>query len=443
MEFASGSATASNGYTTANQVISFQNNALNPTTGTYTSLVPTVTATFAISNQQYTLPATQNPSGAVLSFGGTDNTAGKTPASAAIFTPMNNLSSPQAPQFSSTQNNPGTGMSMSDNYAVELFTSAMGLYDANSPTNGTYYIADLTVTFSTPITNPVLHIVGLGATSGALGMTTQFQLKTAGVTLSRLSGSPEFSVTANTIVNTSASPTATTAAGAASGSVLVTGSGVTVLVFQVYLRGNGKTPTWSTANEHVGDAWLIGVSALNTIVALPLGTTSFTAQLLAHSVALEWTTGIQSGTNYFDIQRSSNAADWTTIGQVAAAGNGDQAIRYKFVDNEPGTGANYYRFEQMGENGISVYSETREVNFTGRTPELTWFPNPVRDRLTISSQAAIRSVTLTTLDGRTLKTFYGFTSGQSVDFSRYPFGIYILVIRTADGQTRVAKIERS
>ena len=67
MEFAAGSGPTSNGSVITNQVITFKNNALNPVTGTYTPLVPTTTATFSISNQQYVLPVTQNPNGAVVS----------------------------------------------------------------------------------------------------------------------------------------------------------------------------------------------------------------------------------------------------------------------------------------------------------------------------------------------------------------------------------------
>jgi hypothetical protein len=55
----------------------------------------------------------------------------------------------------------------------------------------------------------------------------------------------------------------------------------------------------------------------------------------------------------------------------------------------------------------------------------------------------LRSATLTTLDGRILQAFVGITSGQSLDLGMYPSGIYFLIIRTTDGQSRVAKIEKN
>jgi hypothetical protein len=443
-EFASGTGPAGNGYSIANQVVTFQQNALNPVTGTYIPLAPAVTATFAISNQQYVLTAAQNPTGADVVFGANVNSAGKLPGAATLYPPMNYISNGQPPQFSATQDNLGTGMSMADNYAIELFTSAMGLFNANSATNGTYYMADLTITFSAPITDPIIHIVGLGGTAGALGLTTQLTLTTAGLTMTKLSGSPEFSVTGGgtQIVNTAASPTATTAAGAASGSVEINGNSIFSLTFKLYLRGDGKTPAWGTANEHVGDAWLIAVSGLNTFITLPIGTTAFTAEPQQHTVDLQWTTATQQNSNYFTIERSQDGANWTNIGQVTAAGNSQNLLPYNYVDRQPLTGANYYRLQEVATDGSSVYSPIRNVTFKGIVITTSWYPNPTHDRLTISSNSSLQSLTLTTLDGRILQSIDGFASGQSIDLSRYPFGIYFLVIRTTDGQSQVAKIER-
>jgi hypothetical protein len=442
IEFANGSGPTGNGSVITNQVVTFQSNMANPTTGTYTPLAPTTTATFAISNQQYTLPASQNPNGGDVSFGGNVNASGKLPTPMATFSPMNTISAAPAADFSSTQDNINAGMSVTSNYAVEVFTSAMGLYNANLSTSGTYYMADLTITFNVAISNPVIHIVGIGCVFGALGMTTSLVLGTPGVTLTELSGSPELSVTATSILNTATIPTSTTGSGAASGSILVNGT-VSSLLFHLYLRGDGKTPTWSNANEHTGDAWLIGVSALNTFTVLPLNMTAFTAEPQDHSVDLQWTTATQQNSNYFTVQRSQDGLNWTGIGQVAAAGNSDNTLQYNFVDRQPLTGANYYRLQMTDDNGASVYSPIRNVDFTGAAIAISWYPNPVHDRLTITSNSTLSSATLTTLDGRILQVFDGMASGQSLDLSRYPFGIYFLVIRTTDGQSQVAKIERN
>jgi|GEM_PF-3180596 hypothetical protein len=445
IEFVNGSGPAGNGSSLANQVITFWDNALNPVTGTYIPLGSPVTATFAISNQQYILPATQNPNGGDISFGASNNTTGKLPLSTPLFTAMNFISAAPAGDFSSTLSNIGTGMSMTSNYAVEMYTSVMGLYNANVATNGTYYMANLTITFNVPISNPVLQIVGIGGFSGALGFTTDLTLITPGLTMTELSGSTELAITGGgtQITNTAAAPTATTGSGAASGSVVVNGSSVTSLTFQLYVRGDGKTPVWATANEHVGDAWLIGVSAINTITTLPVGVTAFTAQPQGNTVDLQWTTATEQNSSYFTVERSQDGLNWSSIGQVTAAGNSQEERQYNYVDQKPMTGANYYRLQEVAADGSSVYSPIRNVDFAAAAIAINWYPNPTHDRVTLTSSSALQSITLISLDGRILQTAEGFTSGQSIDLSRYPFGIYFLIIRTADGQTQTAKIERN
>lgn len=443
IEFVAGSGSAANGSATTDQVITFENNALNPTTGTYSPFSPTTTATFAISNQQYVLPASQNANGADISFGATNSASSTLLTPAPVFPAMNWISAPSNIDFSATPLNIGAGIAVGTNHAVEIFSSTMGLYNANLPTNGRYYMADLTITFNIPLANPVLHIVGIGGTYNALGFTTELQLVTAGVTLTKLTGSAELNVTPTAILNSAASPTATTGAGAASGSIQVNGTSVSTLHFQLYMRGNGKTPTWSNAVNHTGDAWLIGVSAQNTIIELPINMSAFTAEAQDHSVGLEWTAATQQNSSHFTIQRSQDGANWTGIGQVAAAGSSDQSFQYEFVDNNPNSGANFYRLVEIDDNGAVAYSPVREVAFAGSAVSINWYPNPVHDRLTISGEAVIRSATLITLDGRTLQVFNGSTASRSIDMSRYPFGIYFLVIRTMDGDSRVAKIERN
>jgi Secretion system C-terminal sorting domain len=443
IEFVSGSGPALNGSAIANQVITFESNALNPATGTYSPFSPTTTATFAISNQQYVLPASQNANGADVSFGATNNASAASITPAPVFPAMNWISVPSNIDFSATPLNIGAGMAVGTNHAVEIFTSTMGLYNANLPTNGRYYMADLTITFNIPLTNPVIQLVGIGGTYNALGFTTELQLVTAGVSLSKLSGSGELNVTATSILNSAAAPTATTGAGAASGSILVTGSSVTSLHFQLFMRGNGKTPTWSNAIEHTGDAWMIGVSAQNTIIELPVGINGFTAQSQQHSVGLQWTTATEQNTSYFSVQRSQDGENWTTIGQQAAAGFSSLPTNYEFIDKNPVSGANYYRLQENADNGAQVYSPVRTIDFAGVSVAISCYPNPVRDRLTITSNSNIESASLISLDGRVLEVFAGIRSAGTIDMSKYHFGIYFLVIRTADGVSSTTKIERN
>lgn len=447
LEFANGSGPTTNGSTITNQVITFQNNATNPTTNTFVPFIPTTTATFSISNQQYILPTGQNANHGDLSFGGTINASGQTIVPFALTSNMNTVGGASNGNFSASQSNIGTGISVSSNYAVEVFNSAMGLYNASLSTSGRYYIADLTITFNNSINNPVLHLVGLGGSysigSPTLGLTSELELQTSGVTLSKLSGSTELNVTSTKILNSDNHPTATTGSGAASGSVLVTGNNITSLVFKIYLRGDGGLSAWSTSSAHVGDAFMIGVSALSTAVTLPVTISDFTAAAVAGTTSLQWTTTLEENSDHFDIQHSIDGKSWESIGEVNAAGNSSTLKDYGFVHSSPASGNNYYRLLEVDLDGRSAYSVIRGVSFSTKV-KLTCYPNPTVNSVTIVSDANnLQSVALMSIDGKTLQVNPHFVSGGSFDLSRYPRGMYLLAIRDTEGNAEVAKIQKN
>jgi Secretion system C-terminal sorting domain len=446
LEFANGSGPAGNGSSITNQVITFQDNTNNPSGNTFTPFTtPTTTATFSLSDQQYAVPGTWIPSNVTLVFGGTDNTRFQSLVPSALFPVMSSVGGASDNNFTSLgpPQAAGTGISVANNYGVELFNSAMGLYTNGSPTTGRYYCATLTITFSSPLTNPVLHVVGLGAIvggrTGNLGMSTEFDLQTPGVTLSELSGSPELKVNSSQILNSAAHPTATTGSGAASGSILVTGSTISSLVFKVYLRGDGGLTTWSTTTEHTGDAFILSVSSLVATLVLPVTAYEFTAVAQTNQTTqLQWAMG--AGAEFFDIEYSQDQSAWQSIGIIQAAGNGNNEQSYNFIHTNPATGSNYYRLKQVDREGNFTYSSIRTVFFANAI-QLNFYPNPTIDRVVITgSQASLGSVSVMTIDGRQLQENDNFISGGIIDLSRYPAGIYLLGIRGISGNTQVLKI---
>jgi hypothetical protein len=270
LEFATGASNPTgNGPSVANQVITFQTNSNNPSGNTFATYTPTLTATFSFSNQTYSLPTAQISTGTGLSFGTTSNGSGSSAVASALFPTVNSFSSPSNSNFtSSTSVTAGTGIDISANKAVEIFTSARPLYNASSSTSGRYYFGDLTITFNQAVTNPIIHVVGLGGTVSSLGMSTELELQNSGISLSKLSGSSELTISSGTkILNGASSLGSSTGSGAASGSVLATGSGISSLTFRVYMRGDGSGSNWGSSSMHAGDVWLIGVS-LNAPVSI-------------------------------------------------------------------------------------------------------------------------------------------------------------------------------
>jgi hypothetical protein len=265
-------------------------------------------------------------------------------------------------------------------------------------------------------------------------------LTTAGVSLSALSGSKGFLVTTNQILNSNATFNATTGSGAASGSVLVTGTNITTLTFQIYMKGDGGGTSWASTTEHAGDEYLIGISLPLTQLLLPVTFNEFTAQSQGSSAVLNWTTASEENSSYFTVQTSSDGASWSNIGEVKAAGNSTTPENYSFVDNTPASANNYYRILEVSLDGTEIYSVVRQLNF-GQSTVLTYYPNPVKNQVTITTSAiSPQSVTVLNIEGRLLQQNNHFVSGGSIDLSSYAAGIYFLAIRNTAGQTEVVKI---
>jgi hypothetical protein len=449
LEMASGSASTATGYTTTSQTVTFQNNANNPTGNTFTPFSPTTTVTYSLSNQQYVLLASQATNRATVSFGGTNNNSASSEVGVPTFNTMNFISAAPSNDFSSLPSTVNKGIDVTANMAVELFTSCMGLYNSGKATTGTYYMADLTLTFNVPVTDPVLHLVGIGGyyapSGGTLGFTSELSLVTTGVTLSKLSGSPELQVTSTAILNNATHPSSVTGSGAASGSILVTGTNITSLVFHIYMRGDGGVSTWAGSNEHTGDAWMVGVSMETSLFVLPLNISSFNASAEGNSALLQWTAATQENTDHYDVEYSTDGSDWESIGTVKVSGNPSMAENYNYVQYSPATGSAYYRIGQIGKDGSISYTSIQRLSFGALGGRLSFYPNPARGQVTIASSTGstnIKSVQLLSIDGRVLQVATGFHSGDSFDLSSYPAGVYVFVVRNTDGSAQTTKVQK-
>lgn len=268
LELANGSyPSAPNGLTLSSQTV----NLLQNTGGSsFVSFNPAITVTAAISNQQYNNISTSRIStGKGMNFGGRVNSYGTMATQMPVYNSLNAVDNPANSQYTSNPNGPNsTGIDVVDNYGFYFYNSADELFTANASTAGRYYFGDITLTFSQPLSNPVIHIVGLGSNvlfgnTDKQGFSTELELQTGSVILSKLSGSNELDVTANKILNNAAVPGFNCGAGAACGSIKATGVNISSLTFKVYLRGDGNGSAWSHNAINAGDEFLMSVS-INT-----------------------------------------------------------------------------------------------------------------------------------------------------------------------------------
>jgi hypothetical protein len=117
-------------------------------------------------------------------------------------------------------------------------------------------------------------------------------------------------------------------------------------------------------------------AGLSSTTTVPVSLLSFTAQKKDKYVMLYWQTSSEQNNSHFDVERSTNANRFQTVGRVAGAGNSATIRRYQFPDQQPNEGINYYRLKQVDRDGGFHYSNITSVNFsTSNEITVEWSPD--------------------------------------------------------------------
>jgi hypothetical protein len=80
-------------------------------------------------------------------------------------------------------------------------------------------------------------------------------------------------------------------------------------------------------------------------------------------------------TSDLDIDRSVDGRTFEYVGAVAGAGDSFEERGYRFVDEHPVTGMNYYRLRQEDLDGAEALSDVRQVMIEG-AKNVSVYPNP-------------------------------------------------------------------
>jgi hypothetical protein len=92
---------------------------------------------------------------------------------------------------------------------------------------------------------------------------------------------------------------------------------------------------------------------------------------------LEWKTASEKNNDRFEIERSDDGRNFELIGIVAGNGTTDQPVVYRWADNTPLRGNNYYRLRQVDYDGAFEYSNIVRIRHTANGKEQALIvPNP-------------------------------------------------------------------
>lgn len=173
---------------------------------------------------------------------------------------------------------------------------------------------------------------------------------------------------------------------------------------------------------------------VNQQVALPLTLLSFSGQFVQNKVQLQWRTTAEQNTFHFEIQRSLNGSDFTSIGTVTAAGNSTSEHNYNFTDVSPGE-INYYRLKMVDNDGRFEYSQVIIIKRSGDDQALH-VTNPFTSQLKLYFVKPLRGDIMLQLlagDGRSVLQRKLTLSGQLsvvIDLPILANGEYFLALMT-------------
>jgi len=177
------------------------------------------------------------------------------------------------------------------------------------------------------------------------------------------------------------------------------------------------------------------------VSVLPLELLFFDAEVLDDkSVHLQWQSSSELNTDYYEIQRSSNAMNWTSILEENAGGNSSSLLNYEAWDPTPLRGVSYYRLKAVDLDGAFEYSDVRQVSFVDMSAKL--YPNPAKNQILIERNGIAKNeVVISNVMGQTM-TVQNSALGENklqMDVSNLPNGLYFVQLRDLNGEEKTIK----
>ena len=165
----------------------------------------------------------------------------------------------------------------------------------------------------------------------------------------------------------------------------------------------------------------------------------FTVTKANKASLITWTTASETNNEGFDIERSTDGLSWEVIGFKKGHGNVSREIHYKWTDNNPKPGTNYYRLNQRDFDGGSSRTETRKVRFSALNKSEV-HPNPTTGSVTLTVDESC-DIRVYDASGRMVANKKGEAGTNELDLTPFAPGIYTLrLMNEAEARTiRVVK----
>ena len=187
-----------------------------------------------------------------------------------------------------------------------------------------------------------------------------------------------------------------------------TGSPIVILANEV-----SSTLSFFSVNNNVLDITLQEIKAIN----------------IGGKNLVEWISAKERQGDQFELERSREGSVFTTIASIPAKGT---ASMYRYRDEQPYEGVNYYRLKLNHVSGGYDYSPVVSATLKTKAGFLRAYPNPAQDQITVRIAGSVTATALLELmntAGQVVKQLKPKNMLEIISVSDLPFGIYTLRYR--------------
>lgn len=223
-------------------------------------------------------------------------------------------------------------------------------------------------------------------------------------------------------------------------------------VGDVNLRGvpvTGITTDFDNQNRSSSNPY---IGADEASISLPVQVANFSGVKENGRNRLSWTTSIESNNKGFELERSADGKNFSSIGFIvtkADKGNSTTALSYAFTDERPIAGTNYYRLRQVDNDGRSSYSGIVILKDEKAFSISALYPNPAKDvmKVSINTEKAGRATySIIDIAGKVLQqntiNLINGDNNVSLNISSLATGIYHIRIVNESGEIRIAQFAK-
>lgn len=182
--------------------------------------------------------------------------------------------------------------------------------------------------------------------------------------------------------------------------------------------------------------------SLGEVSAAPLPVTFMgivAKKITDNAVSVIWDVADEIDVKHYEVERSTNGVNFTTVGTVSAHGK----AAYSYTDNQAVNGTVFYRVRNVDLDGKFKYSSV--VRVTGkRTMSIKMFPMPAFRNVTIQHDrtGTNASLTVTTMDGRTVKQMAlpAASYQTNLELNGMAPGMYLVRLDDGNGAVETVKL---